>query len=213
MAAYDHAEDVHDGTPVLIDSGASCAVYRIEWLGKWGASSTSKLAPRSRSFRFGDGEAQGRIGVINLAIDVPAKYVSSGYAYQCVIDKDVVNSEVHLLLPRQTLPNMSDQLDFAENSMWLLPEMQIPLIATGIGLIQFPAETTPSGDIRLRAKSPPETQDIGNDRASGKETQRIRPYLGHRIEPPRRNLLQEARRDVSEFQIQELSKRCAIRKF
>ena len=114
--------------------------------------------------------------------------------------------EVPLLISRQTLSNMPDQLDFTDNTMWLQSNVQISLIATGSSHMQFPAAPTPAKNIQPHVILPPSTRDLGNEMIADEESGRIQLHLGHSIEIARQNLPQSALRQVSDLQIQQLFK-------
>ena len=160
---------------------------------------------KNRVFRFGAGDAQESLGTLNFRLPAPGRYVSAGQPYDMAIALYIANSEAPLLISRQTLTNMSAQLDFIGNTIKLHGHRIITLISTDSGHMQLPAEAT---DWRKgqNASKPlfPVTQDLGNEMITDAELKRIRLHLGQRSGHVLRNMLRAAHRPVTDQQIHQL---------
>ena len=143
------------------------------------------------------------MGAINLAIAFPAKYVSSGHPYQCVIAMDVANSEAPLLVSRNTLSHMSDRSISPTTLFRYIQRCKYHRSRPAVGTCVFHPNLL-HRRISNYARNPLATQGLGSDRISDGELGRIHLHLGHRREFHRMNSLQEAHIHVSDAQIQEM---------
>ena len=109
-----------------------------------GEDITEKDAWGKRMFRFGAGKARPILGIFEINIAIPKVYKSTRQPCDLFFPAGVVDSNGHLLIPKRTLANLKETIEFTTDAMNISDTVAITLGATGSGTLQLHDGRNPS---------------------------------------------------------------------
>ena len=197
---------------IVIDSGATSTVVGKEWLSGIKSFTESKLRQISKIFRFGDGRQQRSCGRIIVSGRANATVEGGERIIPFQIITDVVNCNIPMMLSRNSLKAMADEIDFNISHLRFPKDTTIHLVAGATGHLQIPAvggslscEQDDSLSI-IKHTWPASTQE--EDSISKSDIARIHLHLRHSTVPSLGKLFSRANRKYDKQLLMKIAQDC-----